>query len=305
MPGNGRATTRRGTERLERELDRLLGEVGRGVEAVVDRPHATPALLHDLHRDMRRLRTGLAVWEQLLDKPDRAQLGPIDRRIRRLAQLIGQVRDRDVAVDLLGSVEAKARSAEERERLDRYRARLHDDARTGRELLRAFLRSERDALLFDEVRGVLRARARPTRSDRLHRLLSEHQTSGHMRLVEAHRKARKRPTMDRLHRLRIRVRRLRQISDLASTVDTEARGTVAASLRRLQQHLGRLHDLDLLLGGLDPSLRDTRWAKALRKERRRQRRAVVKTIRSFRPDRTPTPTAAPDPPTRGTHPPTH
>jgi CHAD domain-containing protein len=282
----------------------LLGEVRRGVAAVVERPHATPALLHDLHRDMRRLRTGLAVWVELLDRPDRAQVGPIDRRIRRLAQLIGQVRDRDVAVDLLGSVEPKARSEEERERLDRYRARLHDDARTGRELLRAFLRSEQDALLFDEVRAVLDSPARPTRSDRLHRLLREHQSSGHDKLVEAHRRARKRPTMDRLHRLRIRVRRLRQISDLASAVDAESPAAVAASLRRLQQHLGRLHDLDVLLVGLDPSLRDTRWARSLRRERRQQRRAVVKTIRSFRPDREPPAKPAP-PPASGARRPSH
>jgi CHAD domain-containing protein len=305
VPGNGRSRANRSSQRLAEELDRLLIEVGRGVEAVVDRPHATPAMLHDLHRDMRRLRTGLAVWEELLQKPDRTQLGPIDRRIRRLAQLIGQVRDRDVAVDLLGSVEAKARSEEERELLDRYRARLHDDARTGRELLRAFLRSERDALLFDEVRAVLQARARPTRSDRLHRLLTEHKNSGHAKLVEAHRKARRRPTMDRLHRLRIRVRRLRQISDLASTVDPDPPGAVTASLRRLQQHLGRLHDLDVLLVGLDPSVRETRWARSLRKERRRQRREVVRTIQSFRPDRELSPKPASGPPLREAHRPAH
>jgi CHAD domain-containing protein len=267
----------------------------------VERPHATPALLHDLHRDMRRLRTGLAVWEQLLESPDRSTLPPIDRRLRRLAQLIGQVRDRDVAVDLLGSVESKARSKAERERLDRYRARLHDDARTGRELLRAFLRSERDALLFDEVREALAAHVRQTRSDRLHRLLTEDQQRGHAKLAAAHRKARKRPSMDRLHRLRIRVRRLRQVSDLAGTVDPDARGTVTATLRRLQQHLGRLHDLDVLLVELDPGLVDTRWAKALRKERRRQRRAVVKTIRSFRLDRAPAGRPVPDPSARNAH----
>ncbi len=276
-----------GTDRLARELRRLLDEVARGVEAVVERSHATPALLHDLHRDMRRLRTGLAVWDQLLDRSDRTVLGPIDRRIQRLAQLIGQVRDRDVAVDLLGSVEEKARSRSERERLDRYRGRLHDDARTGRELLRAFLRSERDALLFDEVRASLRAPIRPRHRNRLARLLEEHEARGHAKLESAHRRARKHPTMDRLHRLRIRVRRLRQISDLTGTLDPNAGGAVSASLRRLQQQLGRLHDLDVLLVGLDPPLRDTRWARALRKERRRQRRAVVKTIRSFRPGRAP------------------
>lgn len=293
------------TEPLSRELDRLLGEVSRRVEAVVERPHASPALLHDLHRDMRRLRTGLAVWRELVGRADRATLEPLDRRIRRLAQLIGQVRDRDVEIDLLGGVEKEARSDRERERLDRYRTRLHDDARTGRELMRAFLRSERDALLLDEVRSVLKAPVRSERTRRLGRLLAEHETLVREKLAAAHRKARRRPSMQRLHRLRIRVRRLRQISDLAHAVESPNAMPVAAPLRRLQQHLGRLHDLDVLLEGLNPALRKTRWAKALRQEHRRVRRIALKTIRSFRPKRAPGAKHSPDSLRPDPHPPGH
>jgi CHAD domain-containing protein len=103
-------------------------------------------------------------------------------------------------------------------------------------------------------------------------------------VARAHRRARKRPSMNRLHRLRIRVRRMRQVSDLAAAVDPGMNGTLANSLRRLQQHLGRLHDLDVLFLDLEPFLRKTGWGEMLRKERSRQRRAILKSLETSRFD---------------------
>ena len=271
--------------RLRGELERLTRAVAGGTEEVVHRPRPPPGTLHRFHRDLRRLRTGLAVWRELVALSQRERLAILDRRLRRLAQLVGEVRDRDIAVDLLGSVETLARRQRDQERRERYRGRLRDDARTGRELLRALLRSESDARLFDEVAAFL---AEPVRRDATRvvlRALSEHRAQGHDKLATAHRKARKRPSMNRLHRLRIRVRRLRQITDLAGAVDPDATEPVAGSLRNLQQGLGRLHDLDVLLERLDSPFRSTRWARALHKERRRQRRRIASALDSYRPRR--------------------
>jgi CHAD domain-containing protein len=272
-------------ERLLRELNRIIAEVAHGVDEVIGHPRPTPASLHRLHRDMRRLRTGLHVWEELLDTADRAHLRPVLARLRRLAQLIGQVRDRDVSLGLLEGVTDQAGSDLELERLRQYHSRLQDDARTGRELLRAFLRSERQSHLFDHIGESLKSPRHPIHAGRLRRVLATHQQQRLENVVRAHRKARRRPSMDRLHRLRIHVRRLRQVSDIASTIDPTSDPTLAESLRRLQQHLGRLHDLDLVVHNLEPSLRRTAWARALRKERRRQRKAIVKVLKSRRPDR--------------------
>lgn len=274
-----------GVEELRGELERLVREVARGADEVIGRPHPTPGSLHNLHRDLRRLRTGLAVWDELVPPTHRDRLATSDRRLRRLAQLVGQVRDRDVAVDLLGSVEEAARRRQDRERLERYRARLRDDAKTGRELLRALLRSDRDSRLFDEVGAFLAEPVRAGATREIQRRLSEHRLRGHEKLVAAHKKARKRPSMNRLHRLRIRVRRLRQITDLAGAIDPATTRPIAGALRNLQQGLGRLHDLDVLLQRLDPTFRATRWARALRKERRRQRRRVVARLDATRPRR--------------------
>lgn len=270
-------------ERLIAEVNRILSEVTRGVDEVIRHPHPRPESLHRLHRDMRRLRTGLAVWEELLATVDRVRLRPLSARVRRLAQLVGQVRDRDVTLGLLSSVTGNASSDVELEQLKQYETRLRDDARTGRELLRAFLRSERQARLFDHVGEVLKVPSRPVQGGHLARILSNHQKEGREGVLEAHRRARRKPSMNRLHRLRIRVRRLRQLSELASAVDPTADSSLGNSLRRLQQNLGHLHDLDVVVHDLRGPLRKTGWAESLRRERRRQRKSVVKTLKARRP----------------------
>ena len=272
-------------ERLRGELERLVRAVARGTEEIIRRPHPTPGSLHYFHRDLRRLRTGLGVWSELVPTAQRERLATLDRRLRRLAQLVGEVRDRDVAVDLLGSVEATARRRRDQERLERYRGRLRDDARTGRELLRALLRSESDARLLDGVAVFLAEPVRAGATGAIPRLLSEHRSRGHEKFVTAHRRARKRPSMKRLHRLRIRVRRLRQLTDISGAIDPASTEPLAGSLRSLQQDLGRLHDLDVLLGRLDATFGATRWARALHKERRRRRRRIVSALDSIRPRR--------------------
>lgn len=270
-------------ERLLEELHRVLDAVIRETDEVIRHPRPTPASLHRLHRDLRRLRTGLEVWKELSDSADAGELHLLDVRVRRLARLVGQVRDRDVILGLLAIAAGRARTDEERERLRVYRTRLEEDARTGRELLRAFLRSERQARLFEEVGAVFRLPRSSRRVSRLRRVLGELTRRSHEKVVAAHRKARRRPSMQRFHRLRIRVRQFRQMAELASTVDPTVDPKLAESLRRLQQHLGRLHDLDVLLRDLDPRMRASSWAETLRKDRRLQRETVERALDARRP----------------------
>ena len=273
-------------DRLTHELGRLLPAVRREAGKVVEQTRPTPATLHRLHRDLRRLRVGLALWQEIGNGRSPSRLPGLDRRLRHLAQLVGQVRDRDVAVALLAEVDHAAGSHAERERLDRYRARLRDDAGIGRELLRAYLRSERAAGLLDEVARTLEGRPRTPAGSRLHRLLDSHHTELHEKVVRAHRRARRRPSMNRLHRLRIRVRRLRQLTDLAVALDPDGTPAVNGPWRKLQGDLGRLHDLDVLLQALDPGLEKTRWAKTLRGKRRALRRDVLHLLDRARPKQT-------------------
>jgi CHAD domain-containing protein len=264
--------------RLALELHRVLSEVIRDADEVIERPQPTVSSLHRLHRATRQLRTWLALWSELAGPNDRKRLRPLDARLRRLARVIGRIRDRDVALGLLERFSTKPRR--EPVRLAQYRAELKAEARAGRKHLRSHLLAERESGLFAHVDAAVKGRASPLPSTQLRRVLAAHRQAGVDQMSEALRSARRRPTMRRLHRLRQRVRRLRQLSELTSLVDPDAELPSDGPLRRLQRGLGRIHDIDVVLAGLDPLLQPSAWAQALRKERRRKRKSIVEALRS-------------------------
>jgi CHAD domain-containing protein len=164
----------------------------------------------------------------------------------------------------------------------RLRARLRDDARTGRELLRVYLRSERDAHLFEGLRESVDFVPRRGAAPQLAEVLDEEQKERRSDVRSAHRRARKRPSTTRLHQLRIEVRRLRHLGEVRRRVDPKNRPTFSPAVRRLQSRLGRLHDLDLVIAGLDPDLRATEWGRALKRERRKARASVRRALKGAR-----------------------
>ena len=267
---------------LAHEIDRLLADVAGTVDEVIDRPHPTSESLHALHRELRRLRHALAIWERVLAARPRELVRPLDQRLKRLARLVGKVRDRDVVLRLLEGPTLPRPVREDASLVARLRARVRDDARTGRELLRVFLRSERDAHLFEGVREILELPSRPRAGARLGKILEEEARLRHERVRAAHRKARKRPSSSRFHRLRIQVRRLRHLSEVRSRLDGAQLKEFPTEARRLQTRLGRLHDLDIVLAELDDDLGSTEWARALRRERNAVREATRRSIKGRR-----------------------
>jgi CHAD domain-containing protein len=265
---------------LQRYIERLRAGVVDAVDDLTVRAHPSPESLHDLHRSMRRLRHAFALWEQLLPPGRRAALRPLDRRLTRLARLVGQVRDRDVMLALIEGSGVPRPPGADLPRVARLRARLRDDGRTGRELLKVFLRSERDAGLFDELSRVLAYVPRRAAPGALRTILAEEGRVRRARVRSARRKARRRPTAARLHRLRIRVRRLRHLSELVVHVDPSHPLPVSATVARVQAELGRLHDLDIVIDGLDPDTVSTAWADALREARRRLRGKLEDALRT-------------------------
>lgn len=267
---------------LAREIDRLLADVAGTVDEVIERPHPTSESLHELHREMRRLRHALAIWERVLADRQRELIRPLDLRLKRLARLIGRVRDRDVVLHLLEGPTLPRPVREDAALVTRLRSRLRDDARTGRELLRVFLRSERDAHLFEGLREILELPPRSGAGAKLRTILDREQERRHDRVRSAHRKARRRPSSGRLHRLRIQVRRLRHLSEVRTQIDGTTLAEFPSEAKRLQTRLGRLHDLDVVLGELDTDLRATEWARALGRERNAVRDAIRRSIKGRR-----------------------
>jgi CHAD domain-containing protein len=275
-PGTRDRTMR--PERVAREIAGILEEVTKAIDLVIASPHPTAESLHRLHRQMRRLRTGLTLWETLLPVAERELLHPLDVRVKRLSRLVGRIRDRDIALSLLQRFHRRDAELREILAIERYRTRVQEDARTGRELLRAFLRSERQARLLDDLAERIRSLPRAGSFRDAHRAVRLAHDRTHQNLSRAHRKALRRPTMERLHRLRIRIRRARQFTDLAVVLDPRHERRFSSTMVRLQKELGDLHDLDMVLVGLDKDVRSTRWAAGLKKERRRRRKEVLETL---------------------------
>ena len=269
-------------ESLARELERLCSEVAGTVDEVVARPHPPPESLHVLHREMRRLRHALGIWERVLSARDRALVRPLDARMKRLARLVGRVRDRDVMLDLIEGGTLPTPTGADVGAVARLRAKLRDDARTGRELLRVYLRSERDSHLFEGLRECVDFVPRRGAAPQLAAVLDEEQAELRADVRAAHRRARKRPSSNRLHQLRIEVRRLRHLGEVRRRLDPKNRPAFPAAVRRLQSRLGRMHDLDLVIAGLDVDLKATEWGRAIRKERRKVRASVRRSLKGAR-----------------------
>jgi CHAD domain-containing protein len=261
---------------VEGRLDTTLHELDRVIAA----PQADAEALHRLHRDLRRLRVGLGVWSRFLPKTARAEFKAYDRRVKRLARLVGGVRDRDITLGLMAD-RTVPRTASDRARLVNVRRRLVDDARVGRELLRVFLRADRDAGLFEGIRTGLHVRPARRRVLKLDAYLAEIRDEERRGVRHAHRQARRKPSTRRLHRLRIRMRNWRHLSDLSTKLSPSAPSPSPPPLRALQRRLGRLHDLEVAENLARPA-RGTRWARTLVEEQRRQRRRIVQQLRAHR-----------------------
>ncbi len=267
-----------GPLRLRTELARTVTILEREVERSLGHAVLGPEDIHDLHRELRRLASGLAVWARLVPVREEANVREVAVRVRRLARLVGRVRDRDVTTSLLAPRASRGAAAREPEAWREFLGRLRDDTHTGRELLRAFLRSERQGGLFDRVRALLVLTPRPDANRDLHRILAEERRLRQRRVRRAHRKARRRPSSERLHRLRIRIRQWRHLASLEGVARATANHPPPPSWQRLQTRLGRLHDLDIALATVPVDLAGSAPALRLRNVRKELRRSVRASI---------------------------
>ncbi len=278
-PGSDRALL------LRAELDELLNEVEREVAATIGRPAPDVELLHDLHRDLRRLASGLKVWMLLVPSRHGGELTELNGRLRRLARRVGRVRDRDVSLTVLDPVVPSRGSPRDRAYWESVVTRLRDDAHTGRELLKALLRSEEQGGLFERVRTGFALRPPPGADRGLDRVLREERDLRHRKVRRAHRRARRKPSSERLHRLRIRIRQWRHLAALERATGVAASARPSAAWQRLQDGLGRVHDLDVALAALPRDLVQSPPAEKLRRDRRVLRTSLGEALEHLAPVR--------------------
>ena len=236
------------------------------VDGVLDLDDVEP--LHDMRVASRRLRAALEMFRPCF--PSKRYKRAL-KRVKELADALGERRDRDVAIAFLADF-AEGAPAADRGRLEILLARLRDEQRQANERLAPVLAEERleelreaidragqggTAMKARKVKGLkpgkpLRpnaARIVATRLDELRGLANEALVPG---------------AEGAQHDMRIAAKRLRYVLEIVETCfgpDGERARRVA---RELQKVLGEIHDCDVMLpqvagiGSLETLLRTRR-----------------------------------------------
>jgi CHAD domain-containing protein len=197
--------------------------------------------LHQARVASRRLREALP----LVARPSRARR--LDRQMRKLTRTLGPVRDLDVVLQILDEIErsgeasrpaiSRLRQAVARERLlllENMKRRLGDldlDKLRKRALGAARKRSNGDAPRREERLAHARQRA----ARRAERLRGAIETATGIYLP------------DRLHDVRVAVKKLRYAVELARELSGSRATAKLRTLRNMQDLLGRMHDLEILI----------------------------------------------------------
>lgn len=208
-------------------------------------PTLSPDRIHRFHQSLRMWRTRWRVVRRLLPRGRRSKGDAVDRRTRRLARLVGEVRDLDVGLALLSEAVGTRGGGATSRPLHRARGRLTEVARTGRALLGAHLRAELERGLPEELERLLEDRPIPRGS--ANGALEEERRRGARRVHHAVRRARRRASPRRLHHLRVVLRRFRLLEEFATELAGLPPPAPPRKIRDLLRVLGRLHDLEQLL----------------------------------------------------------
>ncbi len=189
---------------------------------------------------IRRLRSDLHTARSLID-PDVVR--PLRRELDWLMKQFGEVRDLDVLLARLG-VDLASLQPGDRQYADAVLAQVAQDRADAYERLRTVLRSPRCAALLEATARVAaappftgRAASRPA-AKVLPRLVQ-----GPLRdLRRENRRHGDVPDDEALHRMRIRVKRVRYAAELAAPVAGKKARRAARGMANLQRLLGEHHD---------------------------------------------------------------
>lgn len=199
--------------------------------------------IHQARVASRRLRETLPLVQAVLEDDD--DVDQLQRRMRRLTRLLGPVRELDVTIGL--AIEHREALPAEAPALSLVESRLvHErDARFAQvvqdlrpDKLRKWL--ERAAEIEETLAGT--RDTRPWRAE-----LAERLRTRARQLLAAIEDAGLLFTSDRLHEVRIAVKRLRYVLELTGELQLARTGARVAELKAAQDILGHLHDLDILV----------------------------------------------------------
>jgi CHAD domain-containing protein len=203
--------------------------------------------VHQARVASRRLREAVPVLTAGLKG---SKAGKARRKIRRITQALGAIRELDVTIALIDELaarntlprlaleEVRGRVMKEQER--RRRVMIKQVGRVNSDKLDRRLRSVAEALQSAETEGWREALAT--------RLLKRSKT-----LATAIESAGPLYEQERLHRVRLAAKKLRYAMELAAESGARAAIVPVRTIKRLQDTLGRLHDLQVLQGYVSAS----------------------------------------------------
>jgi CHAD domain-containing protein len=226
----------------------LASRMGEAIDLIAARLPAAKGgdrgAVHRARVASRRLREALALAAAVLPDTDAARTR---REVRRLTRALGPVREADVTLQTLAA--ASERHGWRRTGAAAVRRRL-DAERTRR---RRRMTAKLDALDMDamqariaDVAAVLE-QAQP--SDEWSRALGARLARRAAELLRAVKQCGTLYAPDRLHAVRIAVKKLRYALEIAGAADVLESEADLTALHQAQESFGELHDLQMLLGG--------------------------------------------------------
>lgn len=272
----GRSGFRRRAQARAREVQLLLEEL---VRSSVPEPD----LLHRLHRELRRARLDVRVLERGDGRDERERLVEAERILAELASRTGRVRDRDVSGQLLRRLAARQGGmdpAKVRALAERLRQEALEERKGLQASARLALEDGAHALPTYRLPSVTGPRPTSTALEAIFQKGARKELRAREReLGRRLRKAEGRPTVRRLHQLRIALRRWRNVRFALALHPSSA--DTAPAWRRLQKALGEHHDLGILCEWVDavpPELKGGGVRRAIRGRLARRQRSVEKML---------------------------
>ena len=171
--------------------------------------------------------------------------GKAQRKIRRLTQALGTVRELDVTLHLID--ELGERPAVPRAALSEVRALVIEDRESRRAIMLERLDRVDTAKLARRLDAVRQALLHPTPGHAWRPALALRIATRARRLEKAIERAGRIYAPEALHQVRIAAKKLRYSLEIADESTAAPCGATLKVIKRIQDALGRLHDLQILL----------------------------------------------------------
>ena len=237
---------------LERRVRALLRHLRPTTEGAVEP-------LHQCRVATRRLRELLPLCDAELAAQTAARAR---KRVRQLGGALGPVRELDVALGLVDELERAGRA--QPAAASRLRQRVREERERQRERMRVRLKPAGLRRVARDLTEVLKAIGMLDATDAWALVLAGRLSARADRLRDAVAEAGPLYVSERVHEVRIAAKKLRYALELAAETGEADTADAVARLKKTQDSLGRLHDVEILQGLLRsidlPGNRGETWA---------------------------------------------